>query len=109
MRALRGMHRIERGTVEFGRAFEHFLIEEVRAYLSYSEKHLPLAFWRTSRGYDVDFIVGNLDLALEFTSSRLVATEKTKRLRAEHRVRKVMVVSLDPTSESSRAGSSCCR
>ncbi len=100
VRALRGMHRIEHGTVEFGQAFEHFLIEEVRAYLSYSEKHLPLTFWRTSTGYEVDLIVGNLELALEFSSSRLVSPEKTKGLRAlreEHRVRRAVVVSLDPT------------
>ena len=100
VRALRGMHRIERGSVEFGQAFEHFLIEEVRAYLSYSEKHLPLAFWRTSTGYEVDLVVGDLDLALEFTSSRLVRPEKAKGLQAlmgEHRVRRAVIVSLDPS------------
>ena len=99
VRALRGMHTLEPGTVEFGQAFEHFLVQEVRAYLAYSEKHLPLAYWRTSTGTEVDLIVGELDLALEFAATPLVKPEKARGLRAlmeDQRVRRALVVSLDP-------------
>jgi len=62
VRALSGMRLIQGGTEEFGRAFEHFLIEEIRAYLAYEEKFLPLAYWRTSTGLEVDLVIGDLDL-----------------------------------------------
>ena len=48
------MRLIQGGTEEFGRAFEHFLVEEIRAYLAYEEKFLPLAYWRTSTGLERD-------------------------------------------------------
>lgn len=99
-RALAGMRRIEPGSEEFGRAFEHFLIEEVRAYASYSETHLPLAYWRTSTGMEVDLIVGDLDLAIEFKAVRQADERHTKGLRAlmeDQKVKSALVVSLDST------------
>jgi uncharacterized protein len=66
VRALSGMRRIQAGTEEFGRAFEHFLIEEIRAHLSYTEQYLPLSFWRTSTGLEVDLIIGDLVLQRDF-------------------------------------------
>ena len=70
VRALSGMRLIQGGTEEFGRAFEHFLIEEIRAYLAYQEKFLPLAYWRTSTGLEVDLVIGDLGLAIEVKASR---------------------------------------
>lgn len=99
VRALSGLRRIQPGTEEFGRAFEHFLLEEVRAYLAYTEQYLPLSFWRTSTGLEVDVIVGDLDLAIECKTTASVDERHTKGLRAlleEQRVKKAMVVSLDP-------------
>jgi predicted AAA+ superfamily ATPase len=49
-RALRGNLPREPGSEEFGRAFEHVLIEETRAYLSYAQLDVPLSYWRTSTG-----------------------------------------------------------
>ena len=72
VRTLSGMRLIQEGSEEFGRAFEHFLIEEIRAFLGYREKFLPLAYWRTSTGLEVDLIVGDMDLAIEIKSSRQV-------------------------------------
>lgn len=99
-RALRGMATVQERTEDFGRAFEHFLIEEVRAFVSYREKDLPLSFWRTSNGYEVDLIVGPMELAVECKATRQVREEDARnliRLAEEHRVRKMLVVSLDPT------------
>jgi predicted AAA+ superfamily ATPase len=98
-RALSGMRDIQAGSEEFGRAFEHFLIEEVRAYLSYTEKYLPLSFWRTSTGLEVDLIMGDLDLVIECKTTTQVDERHTKGLRAliaDQRVKSAMVVSLDP-------------
>jgi predicted AAA+ superfamily ATPase len=98
VRALTGMRRLEPGTEEFGRAFEHLLVEEIRAYLSYREKDLPMYFWRTSTGYEVDLVLGALDLAIEFKARAGVDARDTRGLRAlgeDQRVRRALVVSLD--------------
>lgn len=70
VRALKDFILIQPKTEEFGRAFEHFLVEEIRAYLSYKEKHLSLSYWRTSNGLEVDLIVGDGELALEFKATQ---------------------------------------
>jgi predicted AAA+ superfamily ATPase len=99
VRALSGMRLIQEGAEEFGRAFEHFLIEEIRAWLAYEEKFLPLAYWRTSTGLEVDLVIGDLDLAVEFKASRKTDERDLKGLRAlmeDQRVRQAVVVSQDP-------------
>jgi predicted AAA+ superfamily ATPase len=94
------MRLIQEGTEEFGRASEHFLIEEVRAWLACEEKFLPLADWRTSTGLEVDLVIGDLDLAVEFKASRTVDERDLKGLRAlmeDQKVRRAAIVSLDAT------------
>lgn len=95
VRTLKGISRIEPQTDEFGRAFEHLLIEEVRAYLSYSTKDLPLSFWRTSTGLEVDLIVGDLEVAIEFKSSGKLQNQNVNGLKAlleERSVKKALLV-----------------
>ncbi len=97
-RALAGMRQIQAGSSEFGYAFEHFLLEEVRAYLSYTEQYRPVSFWRTSMGLEVDVIVGDLELAIECKAVPQVDERHTKGLRAlmeDQTVKRAMVVSLD--------------
>ena len=70
----------------------------MRTYLSYTEHYLPLAYWRTSTGLEVDLIVGNLDLAIECKAIPQADERHTKGLRAlleDQRVRRAIVVSLD--------------
>ncbi len=98
VRALKGMPIIQPGTVEFGHSFKHFLIEEIRAYLSYKEKNFPLAFWKTSTGMEVDLIVGQMDLALEFKATPKLRKEDLKGLLAlneEHKVKNSIIVCLE--------------
>jgi predicted AAA+ superfamily ATPase len=76
------MWHMQPATEEFSRAFEHFLIEELRAYLNYTERYLPLSYWRTSTGLEVDLIVGDLDLAIECKAVPAVDERHTKSLRA---------------------------
>ena len=77
------------GTDAYGRAFEHFLINEVRACLSYGGRDDPLSFWRTSSGFEVDLIVGDMALAVETKSTREVRAEDLRGLRALRQERKV--------------------
>lgn len=82
VRALSGMRLLQPGTEEFGRAFEHFLIQEIRAYLSYRERDLPLSYWRTSTGLEVDLIIGTLDLGIEMKATAKVSEGDARGLRA---------------------------
>jgi predicted AAA+ superfamily ATPase len=86
---------VSEGSDRFGRAFEHFVLNEVRAYLAYRRIDLPISFWRTTSGFEVDLIVGNMELAIECKSTRDVRNADLKGLRAlgeEHkRVRRIVV------------------
>jgi predicted AAA+ superfamily ATPase len=107
VRALSGMRLIQEGTEEFGRAFEHFLIEEIRAWTVYAEKFLPFPYWRTSTGLEVDLIIGDLQVAVEFKAARKVDARDLKGLCAlmeDQKVRRAVVVSLDPTIRKLEGG-----
>jgi predicted AAA+ superfamily ATPase len=107
VRALSGMRLIQDGTEEFGRAFEHFLIEEIRAWMSYKERFFPLTYWRTSTGLEVDLIIGDLQLAIEFKASHKVDERNLKGLRAlmeDQKVRQAVIVSQDPTIRKLEGG-----
>ncbi len=73
--------RVEQGSDAYGRAFEHFLINEIRAYLSYAQRNDRLSYWRTSSGHEVDLIVGNMEIALEFKSTKEVRGADLKGMR----------------------------
>ncbi|MFM8433916.1 MAG: ATP-binding protein [Planctomycetia bacterium] len=57
--ARRGM--ISPGSTDYGAAFEHFIFMELRAHATYSPRDtgLPVSYWRTASGIEVDFILGN--------------------------------------------------
>jgi predicted AAA+ superfamily ATPase len=54
----------ERGPV-FGKAFEHFIFGELKAHCSYSGLRYPVRFWRTTTGNEVDFVLGDGEIAIE--------------------------------------------
>jgi predicted AAA+ superfamily ATPase len=54
---------------EFGKALEHFMLMEIVAYRSYSEKKFDINFWRTKSGQEVDFILGSGEAAIEIKGS----------------------------------------
>lgn len=82
----------------FGRAFEHFIALELRAWLSYHRIREPLQYWRSTSKFEVDFIVGDR-LALEVKGTDLVSAKHLKGLRAlkeEGLIKHYAAVSLDP-------------
>lgn len=84
----------------FGQAFEHFIAMELRAYISYSRKKLPLCFWRTLDGFEVDFIVGD-EVAVEVKSAKKISAKYLKGLEClieEKKINKYYLVSQDPIS-----------
>lgn len=70
------------GSSEFGKSFEHYILMELRAYQAYKNPDLPLAYWRTSTGLEVDFILGDKQVALEIKSSRNIHQRDLKGLNA---------------------------
>jgi len=87
---------VVQGSDRFGRAFEHFVLNEVRAYISYKRLDYPISYWRTSSGFEVDLIIGNMDLAIECKSTREIRTADLKGLRAlneENALRRKLVLS----------------
>ena len=86
------------GTIEYGRAFEHFILQECWAYRHYSRLDFPITFWRTASGAEVDLILGDAEVAIEIKSSES-ASNKTKGLHLfmeEHKCKKALIVSRDP-------------
>lgn len=89
---------LQPGTPEFGHAFEHFIIQEIIAYIGYYRPFEHVSYWRTSSGYEVDAVIGNSDVAIEIKSSEEVQSHHTKGLKAfseEFPDARLIVVSLD--------------
>ncbi|MCM2324159.1 MAG: AAA family ATPase, partial [Oligoflexia bacterium] len=83
----------------FGKAFEHFLIQELRAYLGYHQVDEPMMYWRAVSGqFEVDCVVGN-QVAIEVKSTDRVQERMLTGLRAlkeEKLIKNFYLVSQDP-------------
>lgn len=50
----------------FGKAFEHYIFMEIKAYLAYRKSQLALGYWRTKQSkLEVDFVLGDGEIAIE--------------------------------------------
>jgi uncharacterized protein len=95
---LAGIKTIPEQSDLFGQAFEHFIAMELRAYLSYNRKKLPLHFWRTTGGQEVDFVIDD-QVAIEVKSTNKVSTKHLKGLKylmEEKKIKKYYLISQDP-------------
>lgn len=63
-----------------GKSFEHFILMELIAYRDYLRKRFEIQYWRTKTGHEVDFILGNADIAIEVKISDQVHKEDLKGL-----------------------------
>ena len=99
------LHRVplQQGTDLYGHALEHFVIQELRAFLSYYfGEDKALTYWRTlDNKYEVDSIIGDAEIAIEIKSSDRVTSTDTKGLKAfgeEHPEAKLILLSLEERS-----------
>lgn len=69
------------GSPEFGRALEHLLFLEIKAFLDYSRINISLTFWRSQSKMEVDFILGDR-VAIEVKAKERVADHDLKGIRA---------------------------
>jgi predicted AAA+ superfamily ATPase len=83
----------------FGKAFEHFVIQEIRAYLGYNQIDDPITYWRTTgEQNEVDCIVGN-QAAFEIKAAEQASDRMLKGLKAlkdEKLIKKYFLITRDP-------------
>ena len=99
-------NQLQRGTVEYGQAFEHFVIQELIAYLGYSKSRERLSYWHTYSGSEVDAIIGNR-MAIEIKSTDIVKPKHLRGLNAfadEYSGFERILVSFDPITRTTEDG-----
>jgi predicted AAA+ superfamily ATPase len=70
------------GSELYGKAFENWVFHELSAFMSYREVDGPLSYWRLAGGIEVDFVVGNMQVAIEAKSSTRITRDHLKGLRS---------------------------
>jgi predicted AAA+ superfamily ATPase len=71
---------------------------ELKAYQAYRNPELDICYWRTSSGFEVDFVLGDMNIAIEVKGTRRVHSGHARGLNAlleEHTVAKAFIVSLE--------------
>lgn len=88
---------VSAGTPEFGELFETWLHHELASYRDYSAGE-PLAYWRSTSGFEVDFVLGDHS-AIEAKAKEAVGAQDLRGLRAlaeEKLLKRHLCVSLEP-------------
>ncbi len=91
--------RIDFGSELFGNAFEHFIYNELYAHSSYSGKDYPIYYWRTASQIEIDFVLGNHDVAIEVKATNNVQSRHLKGLKSfseEYTVTQLVLVCNEP-------------
>ena len=57
------------GTPEYGHAFEHFVVQEIKAYLSYTHSNRSMSYWHTYSGKEIDVVIGDAEWGIEIKSA----------------------------------------
>jgi predicted AAA+ superfamily ATPase len=94
---------LKRGTIlagseAFGKAFEHFIYHELYSHSHYSGINYPLSFWRTSSQTEVDFILGDNEVAVEVKATELANERHLNGLKIfadEYKTKRLILVSND--------------
>ena len=90
---------IEFGSEAIGRAFEHYLYHELYAHSQYSGIRYPISYWRTAAQREIDFVLGEHEIAIEVKSNQQIIPRHLKGLKSfaeEYPVKQLILVSNDP-------------
>ena len=83
----------------YGKAFENWVYHELSAFVSYRDFDGGLSHWRLPSGIEVDFVLGDMHVAIEAKASAGITRDHLKGLRSlatEHEVARRVVVCLKP-------------
>ena len=97
-------------TPEFGKSFEHFILMEFKAYQAYRDPELQIHYWRTSTGVEVDFILGEMEVAIEIKASKRINNAHAKGLRAlaeHHQLKRLIIISFESESKTIAGNIEC--
>lgn len=96
------------GSELYGKAFENWVFHELGAHNAYSEAFAKLSYWRLASGIEVDFIVNDMQLAIEAKATAKVTADHLRGLRAvaqDHlRIKQRIIVCLEPSSRRTEDG-----
>lgn len=91
---------LQRGSELYGKALENWVFHELKSFVSYTEVGRELTYWQLPSGIKVDFVLGNMEVAVEVTASARVRPGHLKGLRSlsqEHpHARNRILVCLEP-------------
>ena len=73
---------LQPGTEDYGKAMENWAFHELSAFLRYHEHEAKLSYWRLASGIEVDFIIGDMQVAIEVKSSDRIHSDHLKGLRS---------------------------
>jgi uncharacterized protein len=91
--------KIEIGSEVFGNAFEHFIYQEIYAHSSYSGLDYTVSYWRTTSQIEIDFVLGNNEIAIEVKSSNNINERHLKGLKSfmeEYKVKHSILICNEP-------------
>jgi predicted AAA+ superfamily ATPase len=99
---------LHRGSELYGKAFENWVFHELSAHNAYTETFAIVSYWRLASGIEVDFIVNDMQLAIEAKATAKVTADHLKGLRSlvqDHpRIKQRVVVCLEPKSRRTEDG-----
>lgn len=98
---LTGTKVLERNSDLYGKAFEHFIIGEVRAYESYAKGRRELTYWRTAGGQEVDLVIGD-EFAIEVKATSKISLKDLKgliQIEEEAEWKERILISQDPLNK----------
>ncbi len=101
---LTGRHHLAPKTPEYGHAFEHLVMQEIRAYLGYTGSEETLSYWHTYEDLEVDAVIGDARVAIEIKSTDHVDHDNKKgvmEFAKEHTDTKQILFSRDRISRRS--------
>ena len=70
------------GSELYGKAFENWVFHELSAFVSYRQFDGDLSYWRLASGVEVDFVLGDMQVALEAKSSARITRDHLRGLRS---------------------------
>lgn len=97
-------HLVRRGRVQpggelFGKALENYVLHELTAYVEYRDRRADLSYWRLASGIEVDFVVGDMEAAIEVKATEQAGGRQLAGLQAiaeDHpRVKRRVLVCLE--------------
>lgn len=99
---------IQPGSELFGKALENWVFHELSAHISYSEAFIELSYWRLTTGAEVDFVLGDMQVAIEVKATANASSQHLKGLRTlgeEHSdVEERILVCLEPNPRRTSDG-----